>query len=118
MTARHLFLPLVALSLLGCAGDGSQQAGSTVTAPGGASIRIERSRFSESELTVTAGTTVVFVNDDDVAHTVTSRDEAPTVFDSGELGTGETFEVTFDRSGTYPYFCRIHPTMRAAIVVT
>jgi plastocyanin len=116
MLAR-LLVPLAALSLAGCADDAPDQA-VPATVPSAATVRIERSRFSETELTVAAGTTVVFVNDDAFAHTVTSRDGAPVAFDSGDLGQGDTFEVTFDRAGTYPYLCLIHPTMRAVVVVT
>lgn len=117
MLAR-LLVPLAALSLVACADDAPDRAVPVSAAPTPATVRIERSRFSETELTISAGTTVVFVNDDAFAHTVTSRDGAPVAFDSGELGQGDTFEVTFDRVGTYPYVCLIHPTMRAVVVVT
>ena len=81
-------------------------------------VEIERSRFDTAVLEVEAGTTVVFRNLDGYAHTVTSFDDAPMAFDSGEFGEGETFEVTFDEPGEYRYFCAIHPTMRASVVVS
>lgn len=80
-------------------------------------VRIEQSRFDTAELVVEPGTTVRFVNDDAFAHTVTARDDAPAAFDSGALGQGDVFDVTFDAVGQYPYFCEIHPTMRARVVV-
>lgn len=83
----------------------------------GTTVTISRSRFDLASLVVSAGTTVVFVNEDPFAHTVTSSDGAPVPFDSGDLGEGSSFAVTFDEPGTYAYFCRIHPTMRAAVVV-
>lgn len=93
---------------------------STSVRPGTAespTVEIARSRFGTQELRVAPGTTVVFVNTDAFDHTVTARDGASTVFDSGELGEGDRFEITFDEPGTYPYFCRIHPTMRATVIV-
>lgn len=88
-----------------------------VAASTGAVVTITASRFDALELRVTAGTTVTFVNDDPFAHTVTSRPDAPMEFHSGDLGQGETFEVTFDAAGEYAYFCEIHPTMRAVVIV-
>ena len=87
------------------------------TAGDDAVVEIDSSRFGQPELRVAAGTTVTFVNNDPYAHTVTSSGDSPIEFDSGEFGEGETFEVTFDESGEYPYFCQIHPTMRAVVIV-
>lgn len=80
-------------------------------------VTISRSRFDNVELRVPAGTTVVFENTDPFAHTITSTDASPVEFDSGEIGRDETFEFTFDEPGEYAYFCRIHPTMRAVVIV-
>jgi plastocyanin len=82
-----------------------------------AEITIERSRFSMDEIRVPVGTTVVWENLDGYAHTVTSADDAPVAFDSSGLAQGDRFEFTFDEAGTYPYFCQIHPTMRAVVIV-
>jgi plastocyanin len=87
------------------------------TASSGAVITIERSRFSMDEIRVAVGTTVVWENLDGYAHTVTSTDDAPAAFDSSGLADGDRFEFTFDEPGTYPYFCQIHPTMRAVVIV-
>lgn len=94
-------------------------AGGTTRAEPGASARvtIARSRFDNVELRVVAGTTVVFENTDAFVHTITSTDASSIEFDSGEIGQDQTFEITFDEAGEYPYFCRIHPTMRAVVVV-
>lgn len=119
MTPNRLLVIAVALaSMSACADDAPDRSalpGTSVAA--GPVVRIERSRFSAAELTVAPGTTVVFVNDDAFAHTVTSRNGSPTAFDSGELGQGDTFAMTFEEPGTYAYFCRVHPTMRAVVVV-
>lgn len=84
----------------------------------GDGVTIERSRFAPETLEVAAGTTVTFENTDPYAHTVTSADDSAVDFDSGELAQDETFEQTFDEAGTYAYFCQIHPTMTAEVVVS
>lgn len=80
-------------------------------------VTIEKSRFDTPELRVAVGTTVRFVNLDPYDHTVTSKDDAPIEFDSGKFGEQETFEFTFDEPGEFSYFCQIHPTMRAVVIV-
>jgi plastocyanin len=63
---------------------------------------------------VVAGTTVRWTNNGDTDHTVTS-DEG--LFDSGTLQSDESFELTFDTPGSYPYFCSLHPAMTGQITV-
>ncbi len=115
-------LPFVlgAAVLLGACGadDGSTEASPDAsTNDESASVIIEASRFDPDELTVAAGTEVVFENLDPYAHTVTSADGSELTYDSGEFGEDETFSQRFDEVGSYDYFCRIHPTMRSTIVV-
>lgn len=71
--------------------------------------------FTPATITVTVGDTVTFVNDSSHPHDVTFDDEilgASPLFD-----TGETHEVTFDRTGTFEYVCVIHPGMHGNVVV-
>lgn len=75
--------------------------------------------FGPNNLTVRAGETVTFKNDDFVLHTVTSTSSAddPTpdgVFDTGLLNGSESAQVTFDEPGTYNYFCSIPPDERSS----
>ena len=61
---------------------------------------------------VNVGATVVWVNDDEVLHTIQSQDEQGKViglFNSAPLKTGERFAHTFDEAGIYNYFCTLHP---------
>ena len=62
-----------------------------------------------------AGTTVTWVNGDDVPHTVVATDKA---FRSKVLDTDDRFAFTFTRPGSYSYFCSIHPHMVGKVVVT
>ena len=71
-------------------------------------------------LDIQVGDIVLWSNDDTAAHTVSSGD--PTegldgVFDSGLFMAGSTFEYTFDETGTYPYFCMVHPWMIGEVIV-
>jgi len=70
--------------------------------------------FSPPMLTITAGDTVTWTNEDAVAHTATSATGA---FDSGDLAQGASFSFTFTTEGTYAYICTPHPEMTGQIVV-
>jgi len=70
--------------------------------------------FDPGNNLVPPGTTLTWTNTGQVAHTVTSDDG---VFGSDLLSNGDTFSVTLSQPGTYWYFCRPHPFMRARIVV-
>lgn len=72
------------------------------------------------EVTVAAGTTVTWSNDDTAVHTVTSGTPSAGVtgvFDSSIFNAGDTFEYTFDEAGTYDYFCVVHPWMEGIVHV-
>jgi plastocyanin len=81
-------------------------------------IWIEGNSFRPSSKTIVAGTTITWVNKDNVSHTATSGSGSPTgVFDSGNLGNGQSFSYTFDSTNTYGYYCKLHPNMRGTIIV-
>lgn len=84
-------------------------------APDSVEVKIDNFSFGAMKLTVSAGTTVTWINNDDVPHTVVSDDK--TTFRSKALDTGEKFSYTFSKAGTYPYFCSVHPKMIAEVVV-
>lgn len=77
-------------------------------------VAIRGYAFVPPTVTVDAGTTVSWVNDDDEPHTVTTTDKA---INSPGLDAGQTFSMTFPTAGTYAYFCSIHPQMRGTVVV-
>jgi plastocyanin len=82
--------------------------------PTNAEVRVDNFSFGPASLTVAVGTTVTWTNRDDIPHTVVSTDK---VFKSKVLDTDEKFSFTFDKAGTYPYFCSIHPKMTGSVVV-
>jgi plastocyanin len=83
-------------------------------APGGPQLTIENFNFTPAVMTVAAGTTITWTNNDDVEHTVTASDNS---FSSKALETGDTFSHTFVQPGTYTYFCAIHPFMTGRVTV-
>jgi plastocyanin len=72
--------------------------------------------FSPSRTEVSAGTTVIWTNMSEVAHTVTGDDL--NFNDSGIIEPGQTFSYTFTAPGTYAYHCSPHPYMTGVVVVT
>jgi plastocyanin len=77
-------------------------------------VKIDNFTFNPQQITVKAGTTVVWTNHDDIPHTVTSSTKA---FKSNALDTDDKFSFTFTTPGAYPYFCALHPHMTGSIVV-
>jgi len=79
-------------------------------------VTIKDFAFGPATLTVSVGTTVTWTHDDGAPHTVTTS-KAPEAFGSGNLTKGDSFSQTFDTTGTYEYFCSIHPRMTGTVVV-
>jgi plastocyanin len=79
-----------------------------------AEVKIDNFSFGPAAVTVPVGTTVTWVNRDDIPHTVVSTEK---VFKSKVLDTDEKFSFTFTKPGEYPYFCSIHPKMTGKVVV-
>ena len=77
-------------------------------------VKIDNFSFGPATLTVAVGTTITWINRDDIPHTVVSTDG---VFKSKVLDTDEKFSYTFTKPGEYPYFCSIHPKMTGKVVV-
>lgn len=85
------------------------------TMEGAPQVKIDNFTFTPNALTVPAGTTVQWVNRDDIPHTVVSDDK--TTFKSKALDTDDNFSYTFSKPGTYSYFCSIHPKMTGKVTV-
>jgi plastocyanin len=90
------------------------QASTQATQAATTEVKIDNFSFGPAALTVAVGTTVTWVNHDDIPHTVVSSDGA---FKSKVLDTDEKFSFTFSKAGSYPYFCSIHPKMTGKVVV-
>jgi amicyanin len=128
--ALALLMSLLAVVAVGCAGNSNSKDGgpgmAVAEAPAATSepqprevsnqIVIDNFTFNPPKLTITAGTTVTWINRDDVPHTATSTSK-PRRFDSRTLDTDDQFSYTFTAPGTYDYFCAVHPKMTGQIVV-
>lgn len=78
-------------------------------------VRIRDFKFVPETLSVKVGDTVTWANEDSAKHTVTS--ETGDEINSEELGKGGSFTHTFNEPGEYTYFCSLHPSMKARIIV-
>ena len=79
-----------------------------------ASVSIDNSIFTPSEITVTPGTTVTWTNNDAMPHSVV---DVKNSFRSKTLVKDVTFSFTFTNAGDYNYFCSVHPNMKGKVIV-
>ena len=77
-------------------------------------VSIAQMRFEPAVITVKAGDTVTWRNSASIPHTVTAKGKGPS---SGTLRTSQAFSHTFDKDGTYNYYCAIHPSMTGKVIV-
>jgi plastocyanin len=82
--------------------------------PHAVEVRIDNFSFEPSTITVAPGTTVTWINADDIPHTVAAADRS---FRSKPLDTEDRFSFTFSSPGEYAYFCSLHPHMTGKVVV-
>jgi plastocyanin len=75
---------------------------------------LTRWHYAPAEVTVPAGTTVVWFNKGKHEHTVTADDKS---FDSGMKGPGGTYSRAFPRPGKFTYYCAPHPWMKGTVQV-
>jgi plastocyanin len=82
--------------------------------PGANEVWIQGMAFSPATITVATGTTITWTNKDAVAHNVTST---TSLFNSPSIGTNGTYSHLFPTAGTYNYYCTVHPSMTATVIV-
>jgi plastocyanin len=96
-------------------GDGGGEGG------GGAQVGMANIQFDPADLTVNAGETITFTNNESVPHDVHKTSGPGGDFSSGDTGgmqEGDTFELTLDKPGKYEYVCNVHaPGMAGSITV-
>lgn len=77
--------------------------------------------YYPNPLIISRGDTVTWTNKDALRHTVVSGtptgDVAGTIFDSKVIEQGQTFKFTFTKTGTYDYFCVLHPWIQGQVIV-
>lgn len=77
-------------------------------------VAIRNFAFEPANLTINAGDTVQFVNEDNAPHTATADSGA---FDTGNLRGGQSASLQFPSAATFSYFCAVHPRMKGSITV-
>jgi plastocyanin len=89
-------------------------ASAAAPAAAGPTVKIDNFVFGPTALTVTVGTTVTWINQDDIPHTVVANDKT---FRSKVLDSEERFAFTFTKPGEFAYFCSLHPHMVGKVIV-
>ena len=77
-------------------------------------VKIDNFAFAPQRVVVKPGTTVTWINEDDIPHTIASSTK---LFKSNALDTKDKFSFTFTTLGAYEYFRSLHPHMTGTIVV-
>ncbi len=83
---------------------------------GGQEVSIRNFSFNPSSVTAKVGDTITWKNSDDAPHTVTFDDAS--VGGSGTLNNGSTFQLTAAKAGSFPFHCKIHPSMKGTLTVS
>jgi len=108
--ALRLTVLFTALAFTACLAEGQNNAGVGPVA----TVSMDHSTFFPSEITVAPGTTVTWVNNETMPHTVVDLNKA---FRSKTLVKDATFSFTFTTAGDYSYLCSIHPNMKGKVIV-
>lgn len=92
-------------------------AGPAIAANGSVSIKESDERYAYTPRTVfvNVGDSVTWTNDSDVTHTIDS--DSGTELARDDFTEGQTFEHTFNATGTFAYHCDIHDYMKGTVVV-
>ncbi|MDH3610124.1 MAG: plastocyanin/azurin family copper-binding protein [Nitrosopumilus sp.] len=86
-----------------------------VTIPQGSALQTVEEYYIPSNLSINTADTIIWKNQDDAFHTVTSLEKGK--FDSGLFGPSESFSFQFNSSGNFDYFCVVHPWMTGTVAV-
>lgn len=77
-------------------------------------VTIEDTGFTPADLTVKAGDTILWINQDPYPHTATSEAGG---FDSHAIGPKKSWKYVARKTGDFPYICSVHPSMTATLHV-
>ena len=108
---KTIFFALPLLFLVACSKNKSAQENNGTAN----TISMKNSAYSPPSLQVNIKTTVTWINDDNMVHTVTADNGT---FDSGDMAPGTKFTYTFSSAGTFNYHCGHHSGMVGTIIST
>lgn len=77
-------------------------------------VTIQNNRFSPAALSIKAGDSVTFINQDAIPHTATANDST---FDTGTLAPGESKTIKLEKAGAVGYICKLHPSMAGSVAI-
>lgn len=77
-------------------------------------VTISNFSFQPGTVTIRAGTTIVWTNQDTAPHSIAADDGS---FSSESLTMNSIHRRVFTTAGSFPYHCGVHPNMRGTIVV-
>jgi plastocyanin len=86
------------------------------TAAGTVTAAMADIAFEPAQISAKVGDVIAWTNEDSVQHTATLKDDPACT--TANLGGGETGALMFSAAGSYPFFCKIHPSMTGTIEVT
>ena len=120
--SMRLILIAGALTLaVGCGGNSSPSNPTPTPPPTPTTVSIVQgartmttTAYNPNPVTISRGTTVMWVNNDTITHTSTSTTGA---WSSGNMAPGGNFSYTFQSAGSFPYNCTIHPNMVGTVTV-
>ena len=105
-----------ALMIIGASGC-QQAAVSTTTPPSGGenahAVEIKNFAFNPSEITISKGDEVIWINKDTLVHTVSADDDSF----SYKMIAGQYATHRFNATGEFSYHCAIHPSMKGTVIV-
>ena len=110
---RRYGILLIAITIVAMLAPASAQAATTM-------VDIKNNMFSPQEITIKAGDTITWTNQDPATHNVDFDDDDDYDdydIESPMLKKGETFSHTFNTPGTYSYDCDVHPFMKGKVIV-
>jgi plastocyanin len=109
-------LAVIILASLNVQNGTAENVAPSTQAPIERKISIGNFKFSPSVIEVPAGTTVLWINEDDVPHIVIGTDVGSPL-KSPPLDTDDRYSAVLDKPGTYKYFCSLHPHMIGTVIV-
>jgi len=91
-----------------------------IVIPKGNSKEIDSGSYVPVAPTIFRGTNVIWMNLDDVNHTIQSQDgqgNVISIFNSDVLHEGDQFQYKFEKPGVYHYLCSLHPWRTGTVIV-
>ncbi len=77
-------------------------------------VAIKNFAYSPATITVKAGQSITWTNQDSAGHSATADDNS---WDTGVLPQGQSKALQFNKKGTFTYHCSVHPDMKATVIV-